>query len=311
MAATALVHSGMPIEKITGLNVLVEITNAKSLLEFLYKRARKESNHQIYHVTTLLKTIARHHVHQPQETVDQLRKLCKALKSQTERFTEKNRHCLLQFTDQKKLVALLALLERVLAQVAKRPIHRRRDAVRVQLATATAVLLYIPIRIKNLAGLRLDRHLQTFGDRTFLRISSDETKNGVPVEAELPAQLGRQLDRYIRQYRPLLFQTPTQWLFPGENGGQRQADGFGQQISHFVAEEVGVAITPHQFRHLAAKLFLDQHPEGLETIRRLLGHKSIETTMRYYRELEAALASKRYAAVLEKLRTEYRPSDRI
>jgi integrase len=58
-------------------------------------------------------------------------------------------------------------------------------------------------------------------------------------------------------------------------------------------------------------LFLDQHPEDLETIRRLLGHKSIETTMRYYRELEAALASKRYAAVLEKLRTEYRPSDRI
>jgi integrase len=70
------------------------------------------------------------------------------------------------------------------------------------------------------------------------------------------------------------------------------------------------AITPHQFRHLAAKLYLDEHPEGFETVRRLLGHKSIETTMRFYRELEAALASKRYAAVLERVFKKYRGRDR-
>jgi len=299
MAATALVHSGIPIEQITGLNVLVEITNAKLLLEFLYERARSETNHQIYHVTTLLKTIARHHVHQPQETVDRLRKLCKALKPQTERFTEKNRHCLRQFADNKKLLALLTLPERVLAQVAKRRTLRRRDAVRVQLATATAILLNIPIRIRNLTALRPDRHLQTFGDRTFLSIASDETKNAVAIEQELPAQLARWLEIYIRKYRPVLLKTASPWLFPGENGGERPAGGFGQQITDFIAKEVGVVLTPHQFRHLAAKLFLDQHPNGFETVRRLLGHKSIETTMRHYRELEAALASKRYAAVLE------------
>jgi integrase len=303
MAATALVHSGMPIEQITGLNVLVEITNAKSLLEFLYKRARNESNHQIYHVTTLLKTIARHHVRQPPESVDQLRKLCKALKPQTERFTEKNRHCLRQFADNKKLLALLTLPQRVLAQVAKRRTLRRRDAVRVQLATATAILLNIPIRIRNLTALRLDRHLQTFGDRTFLSIASDETKNGVAIEQEVPAQLARQLEIYVRKYRPILLETPSPWLFPGENGGERPAGGFGQQLTDFIAKEVGVVLTPHQFRHLAAKLFLDQHPNGFETVRKHLGHKSIETTMSYYRELEAALAAKRYAAVLENLCT--------
>jgi len=60
-------------------------------------------------------------------------------------------------------------------------------------------------------------------------------------------------------------------------------------------------MTPHQFRHLAAKLYLDQHQDGCETVRRLLGHKSLETTMRYYRELETVLAGKRYAALLEEL----------
>ena len=60
-------------------------------------------------------------------------------------------------------------------------------------------------------------------------------------------------------------------------------------------------MTPHQFRHLAAKLYLDQHPDGGESVRRLLGHKSLQTTMRYYRELESVLAGRRYAALLDEL----------
>src|SRR5262249_36012619 len=157
---------------------------------------------------------------------------------------------------------------------------RRRDAVRFQLAIALAILLEVPIRIKNLSGLQLDRHLQRFGDHTFLCISSDEIKNRVPVNFELSDQLVRLLDTYVSLYRPTLLQTATSWLFPGENGGQRRPGGFGQQITDFVAKEVGVVITPHQFRHLAAKLYLDEHPQGFETVRQLLGHKSIETTMR-------------------------------
>ena len=93
---------------------------------------------------------------------------------------------------------------------------------------------------------------------------------------------------------------PCPWLFPG-NGARRPSGGFGQQISAFIAREAGLVMTPHQFRHLAAKLFLDQHPDGFETVRRLLGHKSLETTMRYYREFETVLASKRYAALLDGL----------
>src|SRR5215471_2635585 len=45
---------------------------------------------------------------------------------------------------------------------------------------------------------------------------------------------------------------------------------------------------PHQFRHLVAKLYLDRHPDAFETVQRLLGHKSRETTMRFYRELDAS-----------------------
>jgi integrase len=301
MAATALVHTGVPISKITSLGVIVDIDHTKALLRFLYTRAGDKTNNQIYHIATLLKTISRHHLHQPEETVDQLRKLCKKLKPESEGFTEKNRQCLRQFADVKKLASLLTLPQRVVAQVGRRHQIRRRDAVRVALATAVGILLNIPVRADNLAGLRLDQHLQFVGDHAFLSAPSDETKNGIPVEAELATRLVRLMHAYVQEFRPLLIGTPTPWLFPGKKGARRPSGGFGQQLTSFVAKEAGVVMTPHQFRHLAAKLYLDRHPDGFETVRRLLGHKSIETTMRYYRELESVLAGKRYAALLDEL----------
>jgi integrase len=304
MAATALVRTGVPISQITGLDVLMKIKHAKTLLRFLYNRAGDKTTNQIYHIATLLKTIARHHLHLPEETVDQMRRQCKALKPKSEGFTEKNRRCLRQFTDNKKLANLLTLGVRVIAQVARRDKLRRRDAVRVELAIAVAILLNIPLRAGNLAGLRLDRHLQFVGDRAFLSIPSDETKNAVAIDTELSPLLAQLLHTYIDRYRPILNGTSSPWLFPGENNARRPSGGFGQQLSHFIAREVGLVMTPHQFRHLAAKLFLDLHPNEFETVRKLLGHKSIETTMRFYRELDAALAGKRYAALLDGLLTD-------
>ena len=301
MAATALVHTGVPISQVTGLDAIVDIDHGKALLRFLYNRAGDKTNNQIYHIGTLLKTISRHHLHQPEEAVDRLRRLCKKLKPESEGFTEKNRRCLRQFADVKKLANLLTLPQRVIAQVGRRHQIRRRDAVRVAFATAVGILLNVPVRADNLAGLRLDQHLQFVGDRTFLSVPLDETKNAIPIEAELTARLAQLLQTYVQEVRHLLIGTPVPWLFPGKKGARRPSGGFGQQLTGFVAKEAGVVMTPHQFRHLAAKLYLDRHPDGSETVRRLLGHKSIETTMRYYRELESVLAGKRYAALLDEL----------
>ena len=212
-------------------------------------------------MTTLLKTIARHHLRLPETTVDLLRELARALKPKSEGFTEKNRRCLRQFAESEKLVALLTLPERIIAQVARRDEIRRRDGVRVEFAIAIGILLNIPIRASNLASLRLDQHLQVVGDRTFLSVPSNETKNDVAIEAVLSPYLAQHLNNYVRHYRPVLIGAPTPWLFPGENGARRPSGGFGQQITAFIAREAGLVMTPHQFRHLAAKLFLDRHPD--------------------------------------------------
>ena len=168
------------------------------------------------------------------------------------------------------------------------------------LALAVAIELLIPLRARNLGGLRLDRHIHRSGGRVILYIPAEETKNGIAIDAEFPPRLVYLLDRYLQHYRPRLLTAPCPWLFPGENGDERSS-GFGVQIGNLIAKEIGVTMTPHQFRHLAAKLYLDRRPGDYETVRRLLGHKDIATTMRFYRELDTVLAVQRYGELVTEL----------
>ena len=41
-------------------------------------------------------------------------------------------------------------------------------------------------------------------------------------------------------------------------------------------------MTAHQFRHAAAAIYLKEHPGQYETVRQLLGHRNIQTTINFY-----------------------------
>ena len=58
----------------------------------------------------------------------------------------------------------------------------------------------------------------------------------------------------------------------------------------------------HLFRHVAAKLHLDAHPEDIETARRVLGHRSMTTTLKAYAETKTAAAFRRYDGMIATLR---------
>ncbi len=70
------------------------------------------------------------------------------------------------------------------------------------------------------------------------------------------------------------------------------------------------ALTPHQFRHLAAKLYLDQHPGNYEVVRRVLGHKSIKTTVNFYTGLETRAAVAHFDETVCGLRSAHAPTGR-
>lgn len=297
VAASALVKSGFLREQLTNLDVLVELDNFKAALRFLFERAGAKKSGYIHHVATTLKTIAKKYCCKDEKTLKAITELCSNLNPGHSGLTEKNKAALRQFADRKALYELLSLPNRIVAEADAQPGERRTEAVRMTYAIAIAIELVIPLRARNLAGLRLGQ-LHRVDDRVLLSVLLDETKNENPIDAEFPPWLVRMIDIYLVHYRPRMLSGPSPWLLPGEDGGRRNSGGFGAQIADFVAKEAGVIMTLHQFRHLAAKLYLDRHPGDYETVRRLLGHKTQETTRRFYHELESVMAVRRYGDLI-------------
>jgi hypothetical protein len=58
----------------------------------------------------------------------------------------------------------------------------------------------------------------------------------------------------------------------------------------------------HLFRHFAAMLFLDAHPGEYETMRRVLGHKRLQTTINFYTGLDNLAAARRFDERIQELR---------
>jgi hypothetical protein len=82
-----------------------------------------------------------------------------------------------------------------------------RGAQAMVFAVAIATLFSAPLRISNLAGLHLDRHLlRPGGPRSLIliEIPPEEVKNAVRLLYELPRRVTSLVDRFIRDFRPTL-----------------------------------------------------------------------------------------------------------
>lgn len=304
--ATGLVRSGFPVEKVTGLAVLVEPDNAKRSLQFFHKRAGDRSTEAIYQLAILLRTIARHRVKASEDQVQKLGTWCQRLAVKKHGMTQKNRSLLRQFDERANVDALLLAPERWVSQVRHNDKGGYRDAQRVMYALVVELLTVAPIRIKNLTSLEVERHFvrTSYGRKPVIHlvIPADEVKNGEPYEVELPQRTAALLDLYLKSYRGRIAEQPSIWLFPNQRGERRSIGGFSARISTVIFEATGLDMHVHLFRQLAVKLYYDQHPEDVETGRRLLGHKSLATTFKSYAELSCAASFRRYDGVIESLR---------
>jgi integrase len=182
-------------------------------------------------------------------------------------------------------------------------------AVAFQLAAAVAILQNAPLRIDNLAGLRLDRHLvRPGGPRSLWQIDipAHEVKNDQALVYELPRRTTALVDRYIRHFRPARAAPGNPFLFP-VGSGRKTPHKLSQQIRKVLADWVGLYMTPHQFRHHAGRVLQRHSPGAFAAIAAaLLGHKDVRTAMRYYAELDTLSAGRHFDEILETERSEAR-----
>ena len=85
-------------------------------------------------------------------------------------------------------------------------------------------------------------------------------------------------------------------MVPGSRPITPQALSFA--VKRATRNFAGVELSPHQFRHLGAHIFLQEYPGHYEEVRQQLGHASVTTTVRYYAGTEAEAAARRFDAVI-------------
>lgn len=300
----ALVHQGVDPAELNNLAAAVTPARAERGLRFFWERSGRQRSHHAYHMAGLVLMLARHQAKLPAPAIERLRAMADKLRPVAEGLTGRNIARLRQLEDPRRLEALLALPSELLDKVRRAGPPSIQLARQLQTAVAVEILIHVPMRLRNLQHLRLGVHLlRGTGAAMSLSVAGEEIKNGVPIEVRLPDEAGRLLGLYLDRYRPLLAQDGGDWLFPGARPGTpKTADGLRSQIQKAIADRCGLAFHPHLFRHLAAWLILRQNPGAHGQVQRVLGHKSLNSTMAFYSGLESTAALQHYDALVGTLR---------
>ncbi len=306
--AAALVAQGVPKDDLHTLADLVRPDRLKQGLRFFLERAGHQTSSQVEAVANLALVVARRWSRLSPDQVREIEIICRRLRRPRRGLTEKNRTRLRQFAEDRSVHNLLNLPARLVAK-AKRGTLSRKVALMVQTALAIELLIFAPIRIGNLVRLDRNRNFvwaRSAGQRALhLVIPAVEVKNEVDLEYPLPQETVALLDLYTSTYQPVLTRgNPSSLLFPGQGQGPKRPNGFCLQISSTIKRETGLEMNPHLFRHLGALLHLESHPGEYEVVRRVLGHKSINTTLQNYAGLEIAAAVRHFDQTILARRSE-------
>lgn len=297
-AASILVLKGAAIESITSLAVLVDLKHTKAILEWYLDKTEGKPNRQTQIYATDLRCVARHWIKLEDTHLKALEDLCRLVHFEQTEMTLRNRETLAQFKDPKLVRRFKNLPKQVFDQNLRVRDPSQIEVFRASAALAIAILQTVPIRLQNLCNISLSRNLLRRGKTFALVFEADEVKNHKLLEYPLPDRVASMIDRYLMRIWPKIASPNCDVLFPGKKGGPRAKTGLGDVISTTCERELGIKLTAHQFRHICGFLYLQKCPGDYETVRVLLGHKSIQTTIQFYAGMETETAVARFDQVV-------------
>lgn len=304
--AAAEILSGISPHELRSLADLISPDRLRRGLQFFMDRNNGLPSVQAYEVAYLSYSIARHWAKLPDDQIASIRRWTYKLRRQNTGMTEKNRERLRQFTNADVIRRVLTLPEHLLARAQKSPIGVH-TALMVQKAVAIAILSSAPIRVGNLGILDREVHFRrafSVDDRRHhLVIPAKDVKNNIDLEFPMPDRVMALIDLYMTTYQPQIANGhPSSLLFPGRSGQPKELSGLRRDITAIILKETGLHMNAHLFRHFAAYLFLKVNPGHYESVRQLLGHKRIETTISFYASFETDAAMNQFNRVIDSYR---------
>jgi integrase len=304
-AAAAAAAVGVDVSRLTSLASLVEPESFRAILRQRWKSDGGKLSAFTDGVAGTLIAIASEWVKVPADVLKELKSLRRKLGTLPAGLTEKNRTLLRKFEDPRLLSALLELPDRVWRRARRELATSRRPFIDLQSALAIELLLNVPLRMQNLWALRFEEHLhwpQGRGKPALMLFGCDETKNRMRLEFELSAQLAERLRVYRDEIAPEVTGRRPDAVFVTWAGAPRGQEAITIAIRRTVLRNLGINLSPHQFRHITAKIVLDANPGAYELVRQLLGHKNFKTTTNFYAGIDTRRAGRAHAELLMKLR---------
>lgn len=171
------------------------------------------------------------------------------------------------------------------------------------------LLAHLPLRRKNFTALTLGESLVFRQGQWFVTLTPAQTKTHAHFEAALHPNLVTWLETYLAKHRQILLAGEGRWKSdPGErvwvskHGSPMTEIAIYDRVSHLTQAEFGVSISPHRFRDMAASTIASHAPEFIHAAAPLLGHATLRTTEKYYRQACAQEGQKRYLSTLQDIR---------
>jgi len=309
-AVTALVESGIKPARITSLAVLVSNENFKRIMRQRYETVGRRENVFNHDLGIALLQIAREWMRVRPAALSELKRLLSMVPKPPPGLTPKNKAALRQFDDPAALQRLYGFSDRLWAEVKRDDKPNGQTLVKAQAAIAVAILCYMPIRLQNLAALAFDQHLFLKagpGAISSLELSATEVKNKTELAFDIPRPLAKMLIDYRNRIVPKVSGRRPDHLFVKVDGTPKNQWAVAWTIRKYLKRRAGIVMSPHQFRHLSAKVILDREPGNFETPRQLLGHKSIGTTAAIYAGISTRRAARHHQQLVEEALTAQMP----
>jgi integrase len=161
-----------------------------------------------------------------------------------------------------------------------------------------ALLSLCPIRLGNLARLRIGRQLRRIRGTWWIILEAGETKSGRPDERPIPEILTSHIDDWIEHWRKL-FLEPADAFWPSIKGGALAYTYVGEIITKTTLRELGVAVNPHLFRDCAVYTIATVAGDQIGVATQLLQHTDPRTREKHYDKGARIGAVRRYHQILD------------
>jgi integrase len=274
-AVDIALNNGIAPQSLDSLTDLCVPQVVRIILRALHQKAEGRPSHLALMLAKTLISIAQEWVKASSEHIEELKRLRSKLPGLETGLSKKNKQVLIRLDDPAVLETLLDLPRKLMSWALSDRCPGKRRLPMVQLAVMLEFLLHIPLRISDLTKLRFGENISwPAGPKGPACLVLTLEKTGTPFQAELDGELAAMLKHYREKLVPKLAGRRHDELFVSVDGRRKLPATLSFEFKRAMIEHLGFAITPHQFRHIAAKLILDHNPGAFELIRQLLGHTS-------------------------------------